>query len=329
MLIKKMKKPLLTIRNLKMHFFTRKGAVKAVDGISLEVGDGEMVGLVGESGCGKTMTAFSILRLIPNPGRIISGEIQFKGKNLLNLKNEEMRTIRGKEISMIFQDPLTYLNPVLRVEDQIAENLLLHTSSNKSEAKNRVIEILETVGLPSPTKIARYYPHQLSGGMRQRVMIAMAISCNPYLLIADEPTTFLDVTIQAQILNLIKALVKTLGVSLLMITHDLGIVAEICDRVYVMYAGKIVESANVFSIFENCKHPYTTGLLNSALSVDEFKKTLKAIKGNVPGLIDPPSGCRFHPRCEQRMAICSIKEPKFIEIEPNHMVACWLYARES
>jgi oligopeptide/dipeptide ABC transporter ATP-binding protein len=324
-----MKKPLLTISNLKMHFFTRKGAVKAVDGINLEVGDGEMVGLVGESGCGKTMTAFSILGLVPNPGRIINGEILFKGKNLLILQEEEIRNIRGKEISMIFQDPLTYLNPVLRIEDQIAENILLHTNANKSETKKRVVEILERVGLPSPTKIARYYPHQLSGGMRQRVMIAMAISCNPSLLIADEPTTFLDVTIQAQILNLIKALVKTLRVSLLMITHDLGIVAEICDRVYVMYAGKIIESANVFSIYENCKHPYTIGLLSSALSVDEFKKTLKAIKGTVPGLIDPPSGCRFHPRCEKRMAICSKKEPKIIEIEPKHMVACWLYAQES
>jgi peptide/nickel transport system ATP-binding protein/oligopeptide transport system ATP-binding protein len=323
--MREMSKPLLTIQDLKMYFFTRKGAVKAVDGINLEVRDGEMIGVVGESGCGKTMTAFSVLGLVPNPGKIINGEILFKDRNLLKLTKSEMRSIRGKEISMIFQDPLTYLNPVLKVEDQISENLLLHTGINKTEAKKRVIEILEMVGLPSPTKIAQYYPHQLSGGMRQRVMIAMAISCNPSLLIADEPTTFLDVTIQAQILNLLKELVKTLGVSLLMITHDLGIVAEICDKVYVMYCGKIVESADVFSIYDNCKHPYTIGLLNSVLSIDEFKVKITAIKGSVPGLINPPSGCRFHPRCEKRLAICSEKEPMDIEIEPGHMVSCWLY----
>jgi oligopeptide/dipeptide ABC transporter ATP-binding protein len=323
--MKKMSKPLLTIHNLKMYFFTHKGNVKAVDGINLEVFDGEMIGLVGESGCGKTMTAFSILGLVPSPGRITNGEILFKGKDLLNLKKGEMRHIRGKEISMIFQDPLTYLNPVLKVGDQIAENLLLHTGIKKAEAKKQVIKVLEKVGLPSCEKIAEYYPHQLSGGMRQRIMIAMSISCNPSLLIADEPTTFLDVTIQAQILNLIKELVKNLGVSLLMITHDLGIVAEICDRVYVMYSGKIVESANVFSIFENPKHPYTIGLLNSVLSIDEFKETLSSIEGSVPGLINPPPGCRFHPRCEKRMTICSKKEPPFFEIEPKHMISCWLY----
>jgi len=320
-----MGKSLLSVRNLKMYFFTRKGAVKAVDSINLEVGDGEMIGLVGESGCGKTMTAFSILRLVPNPGKIINGEIIFEGKNLLDLTKKRMRSIRGKKISMIFQDPLTYLNPVLKVGDQIKENILLHTCVNKSEAKKRVIEILKKVGLPSPAKLSQYYPHQLSGGMRQRVVIAMAIACNPSLLIADEPTTFLDVTIQAQILKLIRKLVKTLGVSLLMITHDLGVVAEVCDRVYVMYSGKIVESATVFSIYKNCKHPYTIGLLNSVLSINKYKKTLEAIEGSVPSLINPPSGCRFHPRCKRKMAICSEKEPTFIEIEPGHIVSCWLY----
>ncbi len=323
-----MREPVLTVRDLKMHFFTYDGVVKAVDGVNLEIGKGEVIGLVGESGCGKSMTAFSIVRLVPSPGRILGGEVVFRGKKLLELTEREMRNIRGKEISMIFQDPLTYLNPIMKIGDQIAENILLHQGFKKKEVNRKVIEALEMVRLPTPAKIAKYYPHQLSGGMRQRVMIAMAISCNPSLLIADEPTTFLDVTVQAQILNLIRDLTKKLRISLIMITHDLGIVAEICDRVYIMYAGKIVEQADVLSLYEDCKHPYTVGLLESALSIDEFKEKLESIKGTVPELINPPSGCRFHPRCEQRKAICSQKEPPLIEIDQMHTVSCWLYSEE-
>lgn len=323
-----MREPVLTVRDLKMHFFTYDGVVKAVDGVNLEIGKGEVIGLVGESGCGKSMTAFSIVRLVPSPGRILGGEVVFRGKKLLELTEREMRNIRGKEISMIFQDPLTYLNPIMKIGDQIAENILLHQGFKKKEANRKVIEALEMVRLPTPAKIAKYYPHQLSGGMRQRVMIAMAISCNPSLLIADEPTTFLDVTVQAQILNLIRDLTKKLRISLIMITHDLGIVAEICDRVYIMYAGKIVEQADVLSLYEDCKHPYTVGLLESALSIDEFKEKLESIKGTVPELINPPSGCRFHPRCEQRKAICSQKEPPLIEIDQAHTISCWLYSEE-
>ena len=317
---------LLSVINLKTYFYTSMGIVKAVDDVDLRIDNGRSVGLVGESGCGKTMTALSIMRLVPRPGRIISGKILFKDRNLLDLGEKEMRDIRGKQISMVFQDPMTYLNPVMKVKDQIAEVILLHQSESKRKAKEKkVIEVLKKVRIPSPSKVAEYYPHQLSGGMRQRILIAMALSCNPALLIADEPTTALDVTVQAQVLNLIKDLKKETGISLLLITHDLGIVADICDEVNVMYAGKIVEHADVFKLYENPLHPYTQGLLSSALSIDEFKETLTTIEGSVPDLINPPQGCRFNPRCKLARDNCRQKVPLPIEIELGHTVSCCLY----
>lgn len=320
---------LLRVHDLKTFFFTTYGIVKAVDGIDLKIDKGEAIGLVGESGCGKTVTALSIMRLVPDPpGRIIAGEISWKGQDLLVLGAKEVRRVRGKEISMVFQDPMTFLNPVIKVGDQISETILLHQSVTKKEANRKAIELLEKVRIPSATEVVEHYPHQLSGGMRQRVLIAIAISCNPALLIADEPTTALDVTVQSQVLNLIEQLRKELNTSLLLITHDLGIVAKICDRVYVMYAGKIVEQADVFSLYENPKHPYTIGLLKSTLSINEYKKTLKAIEGTVPNLINPPSGCRFHPRCHHAKSICRVRQPAPVEVEPGNIVYCWLFRRE-
>jgi oligopeptide/dipeptide ABC transporter ATP-binding protein len=321
---------LLSVQELKTYFYTSYGVVKAVDGVSLKVQKQEAIGVVGESGSGKSVTALSIMKLVPSPpGKIIHGEILYKGEDILPYSERDMISIRGKEISMVFQDPLTYINPVLRIDDQIAEAIRIHQGKTKKEAQDEVVDVLKRVNIPSPREVAKSYPHQLSGGMRQRVLIAIAISCNPSLLIADEPTTALDVTIQAQILELIKELRQELDTSLMLITHDLGIVAEVCDRVYVMYAGQIVEQADIFLLFEDPKHPYTTGLLKSALSIDEFRKELFILEGNVPSLIDPPSGCRFHPRCPHAMPICK-QETAILTPEGNsgRTVACWLYNEE-
>jgi len=301
-----------------------EGIVNAVDGVDLEVEKGEVVGLVGESGCGKSTVAFSIMGLVPFPGRILGGKIEFNGADLLSTKPKEMRKIRGGEISMVFQDPFTYLNPVMKIGEQIAENIRGHEKVSKSEAMSRVLRTLSLVGMPSPEQVAKFYPDELSGGMRQRAVIAMAISADPSLLIADEPTTALDVTVQAQILELITRLKEGLGISILLITHDLGVVAEIADKVYVMYAGKIVESGDVYQLFEHARHPYTAGLLDSALSIEEYKPIVVTIKGSVPDLAAPPDGCRFHPRCRQAKEICSRKEPPFYDVENGHRASCWL-----
>lgn len=320
-------KELLSIQNLKTYFFTSYGVVKAVDNVNMKINEGESVGLVGESGCGKTMTALSIVRLVPHPGKILEGKIFFKGRNLMELTEEEMRQRRGKGISMVFQDPMTYLNPVMTVQKQIAEAITLHQTIRKSEIAESVINLLRLVGMPSPEKVSKYYPHQLSGGMLQRVMISIALSCNPSLVIADEPTTALDVTVQAQILDLLKELRCKLGMSILLITHDLGVVSELCDKIFVMYAGKVVECGDIIKIFENPRHPYTVGLFESTVSMHEFKKILVTLDGAVPDLVNPPSGCRFHPRCRYAKAICTRKEPPNTEIESNHTVSCWLYRR--
>lgn len=286
------------------------------------------VGLVGESGSGKTVTALSVMQLVPSPpGKIVEGSIHFNGRNLLKLTGSQLRKMRGKEISMVFQDPMTFLNPVMKVGKQIAEAIMLHQKAGPRRAARLAIRSLELVGIPSPEKVVQSYPHELSGGMRQRVIIAIAISCEPLLIILDEPTTALDVTIQAQILELITSIKHELGTSQLLITHDLGIVAELCDEVYVMYAGKIAEHADVFELFDNPLHPYTRGLLESALSIDEFKANLVSIEGNVPSLIDPPPGCRFASRCPHAMQICD-SEPPLLRVSPGHKVACWLYAEK-
>jgi oligopeptide/dipeptide ABC transporter ATP-binding protein len=316
---------LLHVEDLRTYFFLKAGVLKAVDGISLDILEREAVGLVGESGCGKSITAFSIMRVIPIPGKITGGRVEFRNKSILGLTNEEMSKIRGKDISMVFQDPMTYLNPVFSTGQQITEAILLHQHSTKKEATERGVELLRLTGIPEPKKIMNYYPHQLSGGMRQRVLIAMAVACNPSLLIADEPTTALDVTVQAQILRLINDLKQRMNMSLLLITHDLRIVADMCDRVYVMYAGKIVESGTVWQIFENPLHPYTVGLLNCVLSIEEFKKTIATIEGTVPHLINSPSGCRFRERCSFAMEKCRLEDPTLIEIEDGHSVSCFLH----
>jgi oligopeptide/dipeptide ABC transporter ATP-binding protein len=319
-----MDKELLRIQDLKICFETQRGILNAVDGVNLTIDKNEVIGLVGESGCGKTMTALSILGLVPTPGKIVDGQVIFKKRNLLELNKQEMNQIRGNEISMIFQDPMTFLNPVMRVETQIAQAIRIHTHGNKKKINSQVIKALKDVGIPSPLKVAKYYPNQLSGGMRQRVLIAMALSCNPTLIIADEPTTNLDVTIQSQILELLK-LIRKSGASLMIITHDLGVVADICDRVYVMYAGKILEYSDVYTIYKNPKHPYTRGLLKSTMSIGEFKKEIVGIDGTVPDPTNLPLGCRFNTRCPQAREICFERYPPNIEINPGHIVTCWLY----
>jgi oligopeptide/dipeptide ABC transporter ATP-binding protein len=316
------------VSGLKTYFYTSDGVVKAVDGVTFSVGKGESVGLVGESGCGKSCTALSIMRLIPIPGKTIDGSVKLQNRDLLTVTEREIRDIRGKVISMIFQDPFTYLNPLMKVGDQIAEAILVHEQLPAQRVTNRVYDHLERVGMPSPQNVARLYPYELSGGMRQRVCIAMALATQPTLLIADEPTTALDVTIQAQILDLINRLREEMGISLLLITHDLGIIAETCDTVVVMYAGQTIERAEVYQLFEKPKHPYTIGLLNSTLSIEEFKETLTTIGGTVPSLIDPPSGCRFHPRCEHAMPICTQEQPLPVEVDAGHIVACWLHRKD-
>ena len=320
---------LLEVNNLQTHFPTRAGLVKAVDDVSFYINEGELVGLVGESGCGKSITALSIMRLIAPPGKIVGGEIKFKGEELLKASDERMREIRGNDIAMIFQDPMTSLNPVFTVGEQIAEALRLHRNLNKKDAIDAAIESMKEVSMPAPERRINDYPHQLSGGMRQRVMIAMALACNPELLVADEPTTALDVTIQAQILELLDELRRTRRLAVLLITHDLGVVAEVADRVAVMYTGKIVEQSGVDEIFERPKHPYTQGLLNSVpklRGIGEQKETrLSTIEGTVPSPTNLPAGCHFAPRCEFRMDICTKGEIPLYEIENDVKVRCVLY----
>jgi oligopeptide/dipeptide ABC transporter ATP-binding protein len=320
---------LLNIENLKTYFFTKIGIARAVDNLDLSVKRGEIVGIVGESGCGKSVTALAILRLVKNPpGRIMAGEIIFEGQNLLDISLKEMKKIRGNKISMIFQEPMTSLNPVYKVGNQISESFILHQGLSKREALDRSIEILDLVGIPAPERRVNDYPHQLSGGMRQRVMIAMALSCEPKLLIADEPTTALDVTIQAQILDMMLKLKEETGTSILLITHDLGVIAEMAQMVAVMYAGKVMESADVLELFNKPKHPYTLGLLKSIPRSDltgQRGQPLDPIAGVVPDLMNLPEGCKFSDRCSSVMERCTQKEPPIVEATSGHQCRCWLY----
>ena len=317
--------PLLQVRNLRTSFHTLDGVARAVDGISFEIGEGETVGLVGESGCGKSVTALSILRLVDAPGRIESGEILLRGRDLLTLPKREMRAVRGGQISMIFQEPMTSLNPVFTIGDQVIEAVRLHQKLQYDEARQATIEMLRKVGIPSPEQRIDSYPHQLSGGMKQRVMIAMALVCRPALLIADEPTTALDVTIQAEILDLLAALQAELKMAVLLITHNLGIVAGMARRVVVMYAGKVAESADTSDLFENPRHSYTLLLFKAVPRLDAARLSrLEDIKGAVPDPKQWPTGCRFHPRCPYAMDICSKQEPPLEEKRPNHWAACWV-----
>lgn len=315
---------LLEVRNLSTYFYTEEGVAKAVDGVDFEIGEKEVLGLAGESACGKTVTALSILRLVSPPGKIVRGEVIYKGRDLLKYSIDEMRAIRGKEISMVFQEPTTSLNPVFTIGDQIAETLILHQRLKKREARRKAIQLLSLVNIPSPESRIHDYPHNLSGGMKQRVMIAMALSCNPALLIADEPTTALDVTIQAQILELLKELQEKLKMSILLITHNLGIIAQVSDRVAIMYAGKIVEQGTTEKILKDPLHPYTKGLLESIPKMDTLQRRLPTIEGMVPRPIEWPPGCRFHPRCPVKLAICSEQEPETREITPGYRVSCHL-----
>ena len=324
-----MGQPLLELQNLRTYFFTDEGVARAVDGVSYTLERGETLGVVGESGCGKSVTALSILRLIPDPpGKIVDGEILFEGINLLDLSPAEMRRIRGNDVSMIFQEPMTSLNPVFTIGNQIAEAVRLHQGLSKKEALQKAIEMLELVGIPAPERRVHEYPHQLSGGMRQRAMIAMALSCNPKVLIADEPTTALDVTIEAQILDLMRNLQHELGTAIIMITHDLGVIAEMAKKVVVMYAGKVVEQAPVEQLFGEPNHPYTQGLLQSLPRVDKdasgAKRRLQEIPGIVPSLLHLPPGCKFASRCPKAMPICEEEEPALVQIGPQHYSACWL-----
>jgi oligopeptide/dipeptide ABC transporter ATP-binding protein len=323
------KENILEVKGLKTQFFTEAGAVKAVDDINIEVKRGEVLGLVGESGCGKSVTSLSIMRLISQPGRIVAGEIIFDNENLLDLSEKRMMDIRGNRISMIFQQPQSSLNPVFRIGNQLSEVIVLHQDVNKQEADQRVIELLRMVGIPEPEERANSFPHELSGGMAQRVMIAMALACVPELLIADEPTTALDVTIQAQILDLMRNLRSQMETSIILITHDLGVVAEMCDRVNVMYAGRIVEKAAIVELFNNPKHPYTAALIGSTPVLGETDKELTTIPGSVPNLINLPAGCKFAPRCQARidnnLERCTDEEPDLKEVAVNHWARCWLY----
>lgn len=317
---------LIELNNLKTYFYTNEGTSKAVDGVDFDIHYGEILGVVGESGCGKSVTALSIMRLIPEPpGKIVDGEIFFKGKNLLDYSQQEMEDIRGNDISMIFQEPMTSLNPVFTVGDQISEAILLHKNVNKKEAKEQTIDMLKKVEIPMPEQRFGEYPHQLSGGMRQRVMIALALSCNPKLLIADEPTTALDVTIQAQILDLINKLKRRFNMSIMMITHNLAVVAEVADRIAVMYAGKIIEYTDVETLFRDPQHPYTWGLMNSLPRMDKEVERLETIPGIVPSPLDFPEGCKFNPRCPLADKKCIAEEPKIEEVKAGHKVRCWHY----
>jgi oligopeptide/dipeptide ABC transporter ATP-binding protein len=323
------KKPLLEVRNLKTYYYTEDGVVRAVDGVNFEVYPGEVLGLVGESGCGKSVSSLSIMRLIAPPGKVVEGEILLDGQNLLELPESEMIKVRGNRVSMIFQQPQTALNPVFRVNDQIAEVLNIHQDFGREAGQRRAVELLKMVGIPDAERRAESYPHELSGGMAQRVMIAMALACVPELLIADEPTTALDVTIQAQILDLMRDLREKMGTSVILITHDLGVIAEMAERVAVMYAGEIVEQTDVDALFEQPLHPYTQGLMGSIPVLGEIKERLDVISGSVPNLVNLPPGCRFAPRCPARLKfglnICTEVKPDLTEARPGHLVRCWLY----
>ena len=316
--------PLLRVSDLKTYFYTEEGVGRAVDGVTFELDRGETLGLVGESGCGKSVSALSVMRLVPEPpGKIESGQILLKGRYLLELTEDDMCAIRGDDVAMIFQEPMTSLNPVLTCGYQIVEAVLLHQKVSKQEARQRAIEMLKMVGIPAPEQRIDEYPHQLSGGMRQRVMIAMALSCNPDLLIADEPTTALDVTIQAQILELLERLQEDLSMAILLITHDLGVIAETADRIAVMYAGKIVEYASTEKLFENPSHPYSGGLLHSIPRLGQLRERLEIIPGMVPDARYYPRGCRFSPRCPLADAHCMEEEPPLEKLEEGHWVSCW------
>ena len=316
---------LLQINDLQTSFYTYAGEVKAVRGVSLHLDKGEAIGIVGESGSGKSITMMSLMGLLPDNGKILNGELIFDGKDLAKESELEMEKIRGNDIGMIFQDPMTSLNPVFTIGNQIMEPLIKHKKMSKSEAFNKAVEMLKLVGIPSPEKRMKQYPHEFSGGMRQRAMIAMSLVCAPKLLIADEPTTALDVTIQAQILELMKELKSKIDMSIILITHDLGVVADVCSRIYVMYGGTIVESGASRDIFYNSKHPYTWGLMKSIPNPKEdIKERLKPIEGTPPDLLKPPAGCPFAPRCEHTMKICLTERPPQFEINPGHCSACWL-----
>ncbi len=323
--------PLLEVKNLKTQFFTQDGVVKAVDDVSFYVMPGETLGVVGESGSGKSMTGLSLMRLIPNPpGKIVNGEILFNGSDIRKMSEEQVRSIRGNDIAMIFQDPMTSLNPVLTINRQISESLQLHMGMNKSQARARAVELLELVGIPNATERVDQYPHQFSGGMRQRVMIAMALSCDPKLLIADEPTTALDVTIQAQILDLMRNLQSETGAGVILITHSMGVVAGMADRVQVMYAGHIIETADTGEVFANPRHPYTVGLMQSIPRLDASRREkLRPIRGMPPDLIDLPDMCPFTPRCNYASEKCEQKNPPLMEVKPGHYSACWFWEEVS
>ena len=320
-----MASPILQVRNLRTQFATDQGLVTAVDDVSFDLYPGESLGIVGESGSGKSVTALSILRLVPEPGRIVSGEVQFRGTDLLKMNDEEVRDIRGRDIAMIFQDPQSSLNPVLRTGYQIEEAMLAHKKATPKQARERTIELLRKVRIPAPERRVKDFPHQLSGGMRQRAMIAMGLANSPSILIADEPTTALDVTVQAQILELLADLNHDLGTAIIMITHNMGVVAGLCSRVIVMYAGQIVEQGPVEQIFESPQHPYTWSLIRSIPRVDALRhERLRSIEGIAPDLLRPPSGCRFHPRCPFRVEKCFTDPPPLIEVKPDQMSSCWV-----
>lgn len=320
---------LLDVKKLKTHLFTDDGIVKAVDGVDIQLKRGESLGIVGESGSGKSMVSLSIMGLVPNPpGKIVDGEINFNGKNLLELPESEYRKMRGNNISMVFQEPMTSLNPVFTIGKQIMEVFIYHQNLSKNEAREKAIEMLKLVGIPMPEERLNSYPHQLSGGMRQRVMIAISLACQPELLIADEPTTALDVTIQAQILKLMKDLQTKLDTSIILITHDFGIVSEIADKIVVMYAGKIVEYSDIETIFSSPKHPYTKGLLSSIPDIDNPTDHLYAIPGTVPSPFEETVGCSFYPRCKNAMPTCKLKEPPLVKLSEENSVRCWLYERD-
>jgi oligopeptide/dipeptide ABC transporter ATP-binding protein len=325
-------RPLLDVRGLFTSFDTRDGIVRAVDGIDFSVFPGEIVGLVGESGCGKSVTSLSIMRLVAKPGRVEAGEVFFDGRDLLTLPADEMRKIRGDRISMVFQQPTSSLNPVWDVGRQLSEVLEIHRNMKRTAARERAVDLLRMVGIPDPERRLNAYPHELSGGMAQRVMIAMALACEPDLLIADEPTTALDVTIQAQILDLMRNLREETGTAIVLITHDLGVVAEMCDRVAVMYAGEIVEHTDVVTLFRDPRHPYTRGLIESIPVPGVLRDELAVIPGNVPNLVDLPPGCRFAPRCAARvkagLTICTERHPSLLPLAPQHEARCWLYHDE-
>lgn len=315
---------IIEVKNLKTVFYTYAGQVSALNDISFNIKEGEAVGIVGESGSGKSVTMLSILKLLSENGKVVQGEITFNGRDLRNASEKEMQSIRGNEIGMIFQDPMTSLNPLFTIGNQLMEAILKHSKVSKEEARKRAIEMLSLVGIPSPEKRLNQYPHEFSGGMRQRAMIAMALSCEPKLLIADEPTTALDVTIQAQIMELMKSLKEKINTSVILITHDLGLVADICERVIVMYGGSIAEQGNVRDIFYNPKHPYTMGLLKSIPRVNMGKERLKPIDGHPPDMINPPKGCPFVARCPHAMEVCDMYKPQYTKTDEEHGAACWL-----